>query len=206
MRRHTLATRRAWGLTRKARWVDFCLELPSGGRRRQSSGRAAKAFLVFIYHPIPDMGFFHLSCMLFRALLCVSSPPATISFKWLSSAFITSSAVFPWNGTSHGPPICLQVIVFISLISFHGIQRKQRRDAPGEAHTERRGLRRDSRHRPQYLGRLHQPDYVAIRVFHFRDQLAATDVLDVLVNHRSRVQQLLQPRPDVIDLPVGQGS
>ena len=172
----------------------------------QSSGRAAKAFLVFIYHPIPDMGFFHLSCMLFRVLLCVSSPLATISFKCLSSAFITSSAVFPWNGASHGPPICLHVIVFISLTSFHSIQRKQRRDAPGEAHTERRGLRRDIRHRPQYLGRLHQPDYVAIRVFHFRDQLAATDVLDVLINHRSRVQQLLQPRPDVLDLPIGQGS
>jgi len=61
----------------------------------QSSGRAAKAFLVFIYHLIPDTGFLHLPCMLFRALLCVSSPFATISFKCLSSALITSSAVFP---------------------------------------------------------------------------------------------------------------
>src|ERR1035437_2759251 len=26
---------------------------------------------------------------------------------------MTSSAVFPWNGASHGPPICLHVIVFI---------------------------------------------------------------------------------------------
>src|ERR1700716_2246162 len=85
----------------------------------QSSGRAAKAFFVFIYHPMPDMGFFHLPCMLFRAPLCVSSPPATISFRWLSSAFITSSAVLAWNAVSHGPPICLQVIVFISLTSFH---------------------------------------------------------------------------------------
>src|SRR6266849_9775529 len=87
----------------------------------QSSGRAAKAFFVFIYHPIPDMGFFHLSFIIFKALLCFSSPLATISFKWLSSAFITSSAVFPWNVTSHGPPICLHVIVFISLTSFHSV-------------------------------------------------------------------------------------
>ena len=80
-----------------------------------------KAFFVFIYHPIPDMGFFHLPCMLFRASLCVSSPLATISFKCLSCAFITSSAVFPWNGASHGPPICLHVIVFIRLTSFHSV-------------------------------------------------------------------------------------
>src|ERR1035438_9816898 len=83
----------------------------------QSSERAAKAFLVFLYHPIPDTGCFHLSCMLFRASLCVSSPCATISFRWLSCAFITSSALFPWNGASHGPPICLHVIVFIFIIS-----------------------------------------------------------------------------------------
>src|SRR6266851_9651962 len=87
----------------------------------QSSGRAAKAFFVFIYHPIPDMGFFHLPFIIFKALLCVSSPLATTSFKWLSSAFMTSSAVFPWNGASHGPPICLHVIVFISLTSFHSV-------------------------------------------------------------------------------------
>jgi hypothetical protein len=31
---------------------------------------------------------------------------------------MTSSAVLPWNGASHGPPICLQVIVFISATSF----------------------------------------------------------------------------------------
>jgi hypothetical protein len=84
----------------------------------QSSGRAAKSFFVFLYHPIPDTGCFHLSCMLFRALLCVSSPFATISFRWLSCAFITSSALFPWNGASHGPPICLHVIVFIFIICF----------------------------------------------------------------------------------------
>src|SRR5665647_1351828 len=84
----------------------------------QSSGRAAKSFFVFVYHLIPETGCLHLSCMLFRALLCVSSPLATISFKWLSSALITSSAVFPWNGASHGPPICLHVIVFIPITSF----------------------------------------------------------------------------------------
>jgi hypothetical protein len=86
----------------------------------QSSGRAAKAFFVFMYHPIPDMGFFHLSFIIFKAILWVSSPPATISFRCLSSAFITSSAVLPWNGLSHGPPICLHVIVFIRINSFVG--------------------------------------------------------------------------------------
>ena len=39
-----------------------------------SSGRAAKALCVFIYHPIPFRGFFHLSCIIFKALLCFSSP------------------------------------------------------------------------------------------------------------------------------------
>ena len=87
----------------------------------QSSGRAAKAFFVFLYHPIPDTGCFHLSCMLFRALLCVSSPPASLSFRWLSCAFITSSALFPWNGASHGPPICLHVIVFIFITCFSSV-------------------------------------------------------------------------------------
>src|SRR6266851_5548389 len=87
----------------------------------QSSGRAAKAFFVFKYHPIPDMGFFHRPFIIFKALWCVSSPFATTSFRCLSSAFMTSSAVFPWNGASHGPPICLHVIVFMSLTSFHGV-------------------------------------------------------------------------------------
>src|ERR1700686_1969684 len=86
-----------------------------------SSGRAAKVFFVFIYPPIPAMGFFHLPFIIFKALWCVSSPPATISFKCLSSALITSSAVLPWNGVSHGPPICLHVIVFTSLTSFHSV-------------------------------------------------------------------------------------
>src|ERR1039458_10653352 len=34
---------------------------------------------------------------------------------------MTSSAVFPWNAKSHGPPNCLHVIVFIRLASFHGM-------------------------------------------------------------------------------------
>src|SRR5712692_1514157 len=87
----------------------------------QSSGRAAKDLLVFIYHPIPFMGFFHLPCIAFKALLCISSPPATISLRWLSSALITASAVFPWNATSHGPPICLHVIVFIFMTSLKSV-------------------------------------------------------------------------------------
>jgi hypothetical protein len=84
----------------------------------QSSGRAAKSRLVFLYHAIPDTGFFHLPFISFKALSCVSSPPATISFKCVSCAFITSSAVFPRSGKSHGPPNCLHVIVFMSLASF----------------------------------------------------------------------------------------
>src|SRR5258705_8907794 len=84
----------------------------------QSMGRAAKSFFVFIYHPIPFMGFFHLPCISFKALWCVSSPPATTSFKCLSCAFMTSSAVFPWNAVSQGPPICLHVIVFINITPF----------------------------------------------------------------------------------------
>jgi hypothetical protein len=85
----------------------------------QSRGRAAKSRLVFLYHAIPDKGFFHLPCISLKALLCVSSPLATISFRWLSCASITSFAVLPWKGKSHGPPNCLHVIVFMSLASFH---------------------------------------------------------------------------------------
>jgi hypothetical protein len=84
----------------------------------QSSGRAAKSRLVLRYHPIPEMGFFHLPFISFKALSCVSSPLATMSFRWLSCPFMTSSAVFPWSGKSHGPPNCLHVIVFISPASF----------------------------------------------------------------------------------------
>jgi len=69
--------------------------------------------------------------MLPRALLCVSSPAATISIKWLSCAFMTSSAVFPRNGVSHGPPICLHVIVFTFTTSFHcRVQQLARAPAP----------------------------------------------------------------------------
>src|SRR5450759_1501144 len=123
-------TSRAWGLTRKARWVDFCLELPSVGRWRQSSGRAAKAFLVFIYHPIPDTGFFHLPFMLSRAALCVSSPLATISCRCLSCAFITASALLPWNAASHGPPICSHVMVFISYLLSSRLSSRARGSLP----------------------------------------------------------------------------
>jgi hypothetical protein len=30
-----------------------------------------------------------------------------------SCAFMTSSAVMPWSGRSHGPPNCLHVMVFV---------------------------------------------------------------------------------------------
>jgi hypothetical protein len=82
-----------------------------------SSGRAAKSRLVLRYHPIPEMGFLHLAFIAFKALSCVPSPPATASFRWRSWALITSSAVFPLSGKSHGPPTCLHVIVLISFAS-----------------------------------------------------------------------------------------
>src|SRR2546428_381842 len=88
----------------------------------QSSGSAAKSRLAFLYHPIPDMGFFHLPFIAFKAPLCVSSPAATISFRCLSCALITSSAVLPRSGKSHGPPSCLHVISFIGLARFHSIR------------------------------------------------------------------------------------
>jgi hypothetical protein len=90
----------------------------------QSSARAAKSRLAFLYHPIPAMGCFHLPFIAFKALLCVSSPPATISFRCLSCSFITSSAVLPWSKKSHGPPNCLHVIVFMSLLSLYSIGRQ----------------------------------------------------------------------------------
>jgi len=85
----------------------------------QSSGRAAKLRLVFLYQPIPEMGFFQRPFMSFKALSCASSPSATISFRCLSCALITSSAVFPWSVKSQGPPSCLHVIAFIRLVSLH---------------------------------------------------------------------------------------
>jgi hypothetical protein len=60
-----------------------------------SSGKAAKSRLVFLYHPIPARGCFHLSFISFKAPWCSSSPSATISCKCLSCTFMTSSAVFP---------------------------------------------------------------------------------------------------------------
>ena len=84
------------------RWRDLIdlLERTRACRRSalvtdHSSGRAAKSRLVFLYHAIPEKGFFHLPFISFNAPLCVSSPPATISFRWLSCAFMTSFAVFP---------------------------------------------------------------------------------------------------------------
>ena len=83
-----------------------------------SSGSAAKSRFALRYHPIPERGFFHLPCISVKASLCVSSPPATISFRWLSWALMTSFAVSPRCGKPHGPPNCAQVIVFIGLASF----------------------------------------------------------------------------------------
>jgi hypothetical protein len=96
--------------------VATTLSAGEGVGTHQSSGRAAKSRLAFLYHAIPDRGFFHLPCISLKALLCVSSPLATVSFRWLSCAFMTSFAVFPWCEKSHGPPNCLHVIVFISLV------------------------------------------------------------------------------------------
>ena len=93
----------------------------------QSSGREAKSRLAFLYHPIPDTGCFHLPFISFKAFLCASSPLETISFKCLSCAFMTSSAVSPCSGRSHGPPNCLQDIVFIRLASFIIFGRQRRR-------------------------------------------------------------------------------
>ena len=64
-----------------------------GRRLDQSSGRAAKAFFVDLYQPMPEIGCFHLSCIFFRALSWVSSPPAVTSFRCLSCALMTSSAL-----------------------------------------------------------------------------------------------------------------
>jgi hypothetical protein len=36
---------------------------------------------------------------------------------------MTSSALVPWNGASHGPPICSHVIVFMVITSFTGGRR-----------------------------------------------------------------------------------
>lgn len=102
--------------------APYQLDMAEGALGGQSSGRAAKLRLVFLYHPIPDMGFFHRPFMSFKALSCASSPLVTISFRCLSCAFITSSAVFPWSVKSHGPPSCLHVIVFIRLVSFHSFR------------------------------------------------------------------------------------
>jgi hypothetical protein len=102
--------------------VATTLSTGAGVGTDQSSGRAAKSRLVFRYHPIPDKGFFHLPCISVKAPLCVSSPLTTISFRWLSCAFMTSLAVLPWSVKSHGPPNCLHVMVFIGLASFRSMR------------------------------------------------------------------------------------
>lgn len=68
------------------------------------------------------MGCFHLPFISCSALSCVVSPFATTSFRCLSCALMTSSAVSPWCGKSHGPPNCLHVIVFTGLASFHRVR------------------------------------------------------------------------------------
>src|SRR5260370_835000 len=93
----------------------------------QSSGRAAKSRLVFLYHPIPDMGFLHRLFISFKALSCVASPFATVSLRCRSCALMTSSAVMPWSGKSHGPPNCLQVMVLIASLPFMVSDRQPRR-------------------------------------------------------------------------------
>jgi hypothetical protein len=103
----------ATGFFHRARAHATVLTHPAGQRIGQPSGRAAKSRLIFRYHPIPAIGFFHRPFMLAKALSWVSSPLATISFRWRSCAFMTSSAELPWSGRSHGPPICSHVMVFI---------------------------------------------------------------------------------------------
>ena len=71
----------------------------------QSLGRQ-QTFFVFIYHFIPDTERFPYPVCVSRAPLCVSSPLATISFKWLSSALINSSDVFHGMGYHIVPNLC----------------------------------------------------------------------------------------------------
>jgi hypothetical protein len=106
----------------------------------QSSGRAAKSRLDLRYHDIPAMGCFHLPFMSFKASLCVSSPFETTSFRCLSCAFMTSSAVAPWCGRSHGPPSCLHVIVFMGLAFFQRAWPSTRTSWNDDQHPRRSGL------------------------------------------------------------------
>ncbi|HEY4896109.1 MAG TPA: hypothetical protein VII01_08460, partial [Solirubrobacteraceae bacterium] len=75
--------------------VATALSPGAGVGTRQSSGRAAKSRLAFLYHPIPERGCFHLPFISFNAPSCVASPFATASFRCMSCAFMTSSAVVP---------------------------------------------------------------------------------------------------------------
>src|SRR3954453_22574464 len=63
---------------------------------------------------MPEIGCFHRPFMSLRADWWASSPFATACLRCLSCALITSSAVLPWSGRSHGPPSSLHVMVFMS--------------------------------------------------------------------------------------------
>src|SRR6478752_10228010 len=64
---------------------------------------------------MPLIGCFQRPFMSLRAGSWAVSPAATASLRCWSWALITSSAVSPLNALSHGPPICLHVIVFMSV-------------------------------------------------------------------------------------------
>jgi hypothetical protein len=81
----------------------------------QLSGRAAKSRLTERYQPSPETGRLQRPFIWSRAGPWAASPPATISLRCRSWAWMTSSAVRPRCGWSQGPPICLHVIVFIQL-------------------------------------------------------------------------------------------
>src|SRR3989442_3812605 len=69
---------------------------------------------------MPERGRFHRPFICFKAGSCVWSPLATVSFRCLSCALITASAVGPRCTKSHGPPNCLHVIVFIEVDGTEG--------------------------------------------------------------------------------------
>ena len=84
----------------------------------QLSGSSANAFFVRLYQPIPLTGCFQRPFMSLRAPSCAASPPATAALRCASWALMTSSAVAPSRARSHGPPSCLQVIVFTVVVPF----------------------------------------------------------------------------------------
>src|SRR4051794_40287370 len=62
---------------------------------------------------MPERGCFQRPFIAARASPWVGSPPATMSFRCWSWALMISSADWPSRRRSHGPPSCLQVIVFM---------------------------------------------------------------------------------------------